>query len=106
MTSHKNRWCFGWIFDRRKGVAKPIPYQNQGSLIETTNEVLQATHTHGELIAFTWTAPFGRKRLVWAEDGRVGFEDEKAGNILLDEWPEFRQHDEIENAIEAHKEEL
>lgn len=46
-----------------------------------------------------------RKRLVWAEDGRVGFEDEKAGNILLDEWPEFRQHEEIENAIEAHKEE-
>ena len=61
MTSHKNRWCFGWIFDRREGADKTIPYWNQGSLIESTDEVLQSTHTFGELIAFTWTPPFGRK---------------------------------------------
>ena len=63
MISHKNRWCFGWIFDRREihRAAKTIPYRNQGSLIESTDEVLQATHTPGELIAFTWTPPFGRK---------------------------------------------
>jgi len=51
MTSHKNRWCFGWIFDRRECAAKTIPYRNQGSLIETTNEALQATHTHADLIS-------------------------------------------------------
>ena len=68
MTSHKNRWCFGWIFD---GATKTIPYRNQGSLIESTDEVLQATHTHGELIAFTWTPPFGRKLTPAEVDARI-----------------------------------
>jgi len=71
MTSHKNRWCFGWIFDRREGAAKPIPYRDQGSLIEAANEVLQATHAHGELIAFTWTPPFGRKLSAPEVDARI-----------------------------------
>jgi hypothetical protein len=71
MISHKNRWCFGWIFDRRGGATKPNPYRNQGSLIETTNEALQATHTHGELIAFTWTPPFGRKLTPAEVDARI-----------------------------------
>lgn len=71
MISHKNRWCFGWIFDRREGAATPIPYRNQGSLIESTDEVLQCTHTHGELIAFTWTPPFGRKLTPAEVDARI-----------------------------------
>ena len=70
MTSQKNRWCFGWIFDRREGAAKPIPYRNQGSLIESTDEVLQSTHTFGELIAFKWTPP-GRKLNPAEVDARI-----------------------------------
>ena len=73
MISHKNRWCFGWIFDRREihRAAKTIPYRNQGSLIESTDEVLQSTHTHGELIAFKWTPP-GRKLTPAEVDARIG----------------------------------
>tara|TARA_R100001086_G_scaffold115082_1_gene58768 strand:+ start:3560 stop:3790 length:231 start_codon:yes stop_codon:yes gene_type:complete len=69
MISHKNRWCFGWIFDSSEGV-KTIPYRNQGSLIETTDEVLQSTHTPGELIAFTWTPP-GHKLSRPEVDARI-----------------------------------
>ena len=70
MTS-KNRWCFDWIFDSRDGATKTIPYRNQGSLIESTDEVLQSTHTHGELIAFKWTPP-GRKLTPAEVDARIG----------------------------------
>ncbi len=41
-----------------------------------------------------------RQKLIWSEDGLVGFEGDKAVKILFDEWPEFRQHIKEENAIE------
>lgn len=44
------------------------------------------------------------QKLIWSEEGRVGFDGDKPVKILLDEWPEFREELRIENAIEAHKE--